>query len=176
MSIVKVLFLNINMKAERHKKTRTHLNSQQLVAHLDKLLWIAIVHNTAFMLFTQCFRQFEVHQTDMDNEVALYFARFLTARPLAAVGMQVEMHYFVILQHSNVTKSLLASHKGAAKLAVSGVEMIQCRLSSGSHSATLLDGAFKFALIVVAIEVVTQSVMVFQYFARVTLGTYQLGR
>ena len=92
MSIVKVLFLNINMKAERHKKTRTHLNSQQLVAHLDKLLWIAIVHNTAFMLFTQCCRQFEVNNSDMGNEVALFIARSLTARPLAAEGMKVEMH------------------------------------------------------------------------------------
>ena len=68
----------------------------------------------------------------------------------------------MIFQQSTDTKSLVASHKGAAKLAVSVVEMILCRLSSGSHNATLLDGTFKFASIVVAIEVVLQSVMVFQ--------------
>ena len=153
-----------------------HPKSQQLLAHLDKLLRIAIVHNTAFMLFTQCFRNFEVNSTDMDNEVALYRARFLTARPLATIGMQVEMDYFVILQLSNATKSLVASHKGAAKLAVSGEEMIPCRLSSGSYCATLLDGAFKFALIVVAIEMFLQLMVIFPLFTSVTLGTYQLGR
>ena len=102
-----------------------------------KLLRIAIVHNSAFLLLTQCSRQFEVHHTDMNNEVTLEIERFLTARPLAAVGTQVEMQYFVILQKTNVSKRLVASHKGAAKLAVSGVEMILRRLSSGSHSAVL---------------------------------------
>ena len=83
----------------------------------------------------------------------------------------------MILQQSNGTKSLVASHKGATKLtaiAVNGVEMIQCRLSSGSHSATLLDGTFKFALLVVAIEMMLQNLVILELFASVTLGAYQL--
>ena len=82
----------------------------------------------------------------------------------------------MILQLINASKSLVASRKGAAKLAVSGVEMIQCRLSSGSHSATLLDGTFKFAMIVVVMEMFLQTLVIFPLFASVTLGTYQLGR
>ena len=82
----------------------------------------------------------------------------------------------MILQLINASKSLVASRKGAAKLAVSGVEMIPRRLSSGSHSATLLDGTFKVALMVVAIEMLLQIVVIFPLFASVTLGTYQLGR
>ena len=82
----------------------------------------------------------------------------------------------MILQQSNGTKSLVASHKGAVQLAVSGVEMIQCRLSSGSHSATLLDGTFKLALIVDAIDMFLQILVILKLFTSVTLGTYHLGR
>ena len=78
----------------------------------------------------------------------------------------------MILQQSNGTKSLVASHKGAVQLAVSGVEMIQCRLSSGSHSATLLSGTFKFASIVVVMEMLLQTLVIFPLFASATLGTY----
>ena len=57
-------------------------------------------------------------------------------------------------------------------IAVIGVEMIQRRLSSGSQRATLLDGTFKFALIVAVMEMLLQTLVIFPLFASATLATY----
>ena len=53
-----------------------------------------------------------------------------------------------LFRDSSTCDIFVESHSGVAKLAVGGVEMILCRLSSGSHSATLLGSTFKLVVVV----------------------------
>src|SRR5699024_729133 len=60
-----------------------------------------------------------------------------------------------LFRDSSTCGIFVASHSGIAKLAVGGFEMILCRLSSGSHSATLLGSTFKLVVVVEMLESLT---------------------
>ena len=89
---------------------------QKFLNHLDKIVWVAIIDDTEFLLFAKCFRQLKVHYSNVLLEGADLSGVAGAVRPLASVRTIASMRALVSPKVNIAGKGLVAVLEGANKV------------------------------------------------------------